>query len=343
MTDISIVIPSYQRVESLRIVLNALACQSLGMDRFEVIVSIDGSTDGTETMLAQLQMPYRLQWLTGPNSGSALARNRGAALAQGNILLFLDDDIIASRDLLLEHLNGQALDLLKVCLGQVRLWPECHLSDWEAYLNRWFETHYDKLDRGKNAPTYWDFLSGNVSLARELFDTYGGFSEVFAETRLRFPNVNELTMRPPPRHEDIELGYRLTQGGAHFVYHPKALGYHRFVKSVEMGLSDAFANGYSLIRLHRSIDDLTTNPLADRWLQYGGAERSFLRWCLRHPTRLTRVARLVRIVLRVVERHSLPLYLKGPIFRLAYHLHFWQGVAAETLDRSPNILLSLPV
>ena len=103
--SLSVIIPTYQRIESLQRVLLALTNQSLPEDRYEVIVSIDGSTDTTEFMLSQLSVPFSLRWIVEENKGPGAARNRGAALAQYDALLFLDDDIIAEPELLASHLK----------------------------------------------------------------------------------------------------------------------------------------------------------------------------------------------------------------------------------------------
>ncbi|MGF1505651.1 MAG: glycosyltransferase family 2 protein, partial [Anaerolineae bacterium] len=123
MTSLSVIIPTYQRRDRLRRVLDALARQDA--PPFEVIVSLDGCTDGTQDMLTTLSVPYPLRWINGPNGGPGAARHRGARLAHSDRLLFLDDDILAQPGLLAAHLDPHPN---AVCFGQVRTLPGLPLS-----------------------------------------------------------------------------------------------------------------------------------------------------------------------------------------------------------------------
>src|SRR4051812_41580619 len=80
--EVSIVIPTHNRAESLANVLDALALQTFDMARVEVVVVIDGSTDGTAEMLANRSWPLRLEVIEQTQSGVAAARNHGAAAAR---------------------------------------------------------------------------------------------------------------------------------------------------------------------------------------------------------------------------------------------------------------------
>src|SRR5215813_8372071 len=108
MVELSVVIPTYNRAESLRRCLLALGQQTQSAADFEVIVVVDGSSDGTCAMLERLSTPYQLVVIEQqPNQGAAVARNRGAERASGKYCLFLDDDIVAGPALIAEHLAGQ--------------------------------------------------------------------------------------------------------------------------------------------------------------------------------------------------------------------------------------------
>lgn len=318
---LSVVIPTYQRRESLRAVLAALAAQEEMTGRFEAIVSIDGATDGTAEMVAAAQtpgaMPYRLRLVEGGNEGPAAARNRGAAQAEAPLLLFLDDDIMATPGLLAAHVAGQAAgDGQRVGLGQVRTADTALLSPWERYLTRRFEEHYDKLAAPGYRPNFWDCLSGNFSLARAVWQKSGGFDTTFGLTR----------------HEDIEFGYRLQQQGVAFVYLPAALGFHRFVKSAGTGLRDARAEGRSARRLAQRYPELTSRLLDAREARYPPLLRAVLRHSLRHPRGHALLARGMARLLPGASRQALPLSWLRPLFRAAFHLHFWWGVLDETQD-----------
>ncbi|HEU5299285.1 MAG TPA: glycosyltransferase family A protein, partial [bacterium] len=105
MPDLSVIIPTYNNRETLRRTLDAVAGQDLAPERYEVVVLDDGSTDGTEEMVAAYTAPVELFYHWQPNAGRAAARNAGSRLARGRILFYLDSDIIARPDLLSRHLQ----------------------------------------------------------------------------------------------------------------------------------------------------------------------------------------------------------------------------------------------
>jgi len=311
--DVSVIIPTFQRRDSLAGVLAALADQSFDLHRYEVVVSIDGSTDGTEAYLRQLAFPYALRWTAGPNAGSGVARNRGAALASGAVLVFMDDDILPTPSLLEEHMALHASNSDWVALGQVQLLPGLKLSPWDHYLHLRLETHYHKMNRPDYRPDFWDCLSGNFSLRRELFERSQGFCNSFAACK----------------HEDIEYGYRLAQGGAHFVYRPSALGYHCFEKGVEAGLRDAFQTGASAVRFAQRYKELRPRLLDAYWQRYPAAYRRFLLAILATPQRRRQLSTWGRWLLAMADRVTIPWICRLPLFRFAYHSYFWLGVCHE--------------
>jgi glycosyltransferase involved in cell wall biosynthesis len=319
MVELSVVIPTYQRRDSLRSVLLSLAGQTIPPGQVEVIAALDGSTDGTGAMLDGLEVPYRLRWADGPQRGPGAARNRGAALAEGAILLFLDDDITAAPDLLAHHLRAHraGADERIVCLGQVRTQRGEALSGWEAYLSARYGEHYAKLAAPGYQLDFWDCLSGNFSLSRALWARSGGFDPDFVMSR----------------HEDIEFGYRLAGLRARFVYEPEALGYHHFARSVEGGLRDAYAEGASAGYLVEKYPDLADRLFGARLRRYPRTLRWAVRRAMCHPTGLRGMARISAALLRWCDAVSPPTSLAArlalPVFRLAYHTHFWLGAGAE--------------
>jgi glycosyltransferase involved in cell wall biosynthesis len=203
------VIPTYNRVERLGRVLRALAAQTVDAREFEVVVVSDGSTDATDAVIPVLQMPYKLLFVSQPNSGPAVARNTGVGRASGELILFLDDDVVPSPELIEQHLFCHAhSECSLVVIGPMLTSPGYRASPFVRWEQAMLYKQYDAMLRGDYAPTYRQFFTGNASLSRRLILDTGGF-----DSRYR-------------RAEDIELAYRLAEEGTHFLFNEKAIGYH---------------------------------------------------------------------------------------------------------------------
>jgi peptidoglycan/xylan/chitin deacetylase (PgdA/CDA1 family)/glycosyltransferase involved in cell wall biosynthesis len=206
MIELSVVIPTYNRSERLRACLEALTHQTQSASDFEVIVVVDGSTDATVEMLNNFKAPFLLCTVWQENSGQSQARNQGIVQANGQYCLFLDDDIIASPQLVAEHLQIHRQQQKVVATGQITLLlPD--ISNWytRAFAQGWYD-HYDRLNQGTVKPSWEDCYTGNMSVSREALLKCGGF------------NVDLI------RGEDVELAYRLEKQGYSFRYLPNAIG-----------------------------------------------------------------------------------------------------------------------
>ncbi|HET9905373.1 MAG TPA: glycosyltransferase family 2 protein [Anaerolineales bacterium] len=92
---VSVIIPTYNRKDSLLRTLDSLKRQSFPAERMEVIVVDDGSSDDTPTISSQ-KFPFTFRYLRQKNQGATAARNYGAQTSQSEILIFIDDDVIPS-------------------------------------------------------------------------------------------------------------------------------------------------------------------------------------------------------------------------------------------------------
>jgi peptidoglycan/xylan/chitin deacetylase (PgdA/CDA1 family)/glycosyltransferase involved in cell wall biosynthesis len=212
---LSVVIPTYNRRKALERTLPALLAQDFPPSECEVVVVVDGSTDGTLEFLSRVKSPFRLKVLSQPNRGPGAARNAGLASAEGDLVAFFDDDIICTSGVLSQHCAAHAgADPLWVH-GPIYIAPESPRTLIRYKTEVQHEAYYGRLDPAAEIrfPEDLYFLSGsNVSIRRETLLAHGGFDE------------------RAPDYEDVELGLRLWKAGLRFRYLASAVVYELFVK-----------------------------------------------------------------------------------------------------------------
>ena len=235
MTDalrISVVIPTYNRLDTLRHVIPALVAQDERPDTFEVIVADSRSSDGTADYLAQVAATNpNVRHLPGPYSGRAGARNAGIAVARAPLVLFTDADIIASPDLLSTHLARHAGGR-KAVIG-----CEIQVDSYEAYLRKRRDpVHADSLHPSSRKRLSWlYFMTGNASVRKADLERVGCFDEDFTGYG----------------HEDLELGYRLQHAGIPIEYAPEAVNYHWHPVPFDQQQGRMELAGRSTVRFYR--------------------------------------------------------------------------------------------
>jgi glycosyltransferase involved in cell wall biosynthesis len=228
---LSVVVPTYNRCDSLRLTLDGLARQSYPADRFEVVVVSDGSTDGTEAMLADYarRTSYTLRPLTQQNAGPSRARNRAIREATGDIVVFIDDDVEPAPAFLATHAGHHVKDEKVVVIGPLSpdLARRAAEPSWIAWEHAMLQKQYDAFRSGEWAsagPNH--FYSGNGSVRRRYLLDVGGFDESFT------------------RQEDVEMATRMQRDcGVHFVFDPDALGIHRPLRTFESWLKVPYSYG----------------------------------------------------------------------------------------------------
>jgi GT2 family glycosyltransferase len=213
----SIVIPTYQRRDLVVSAVRALSAQDVVA--FEVIVVVDGSTDGTADALQSLDVPFQLTIIEQPNSGAAKARNRGAAVARGRVILFLDDDMEAAPGLIRAHDKAYE-EGADAVVGQIPLHPDTPRSFLADGAARWATDRACRLDATGGVVTIEDVMTGQLSIRIEVFTAIGAFDDEFTRDG-SFGN------------EDLDLGQRLMEGGYRVVYCPSAVSWQRYCVSPE--------------------------------------------------------------------------------------------------------------
>lgn len=213
---LSIVIPTRNRCEVLvSQTLPSMFNQDMPADDYEIVIVVDGSSDGTAQALRNLQPRCSLRILEQPNRGPAAARNNAIQAARGELLLFIDDDIICSPQLFRQHAEAHDASEPSAVYGRIQIAPQSPSSVLKYANEVWYRKYYDHLDSqgGLKLPQD-DYLISNSSFHRVTLVSCGGFDE---------------TMKAK---EDYELALRLWKSGLRFKYLPQALAYEYFQKSI---------------------------------------------------------------------------------------------------------------
>jgi len=167
---VSVVVPTHDRARRCADLLRRLASQSIGADRFEVVVVDDCSSDDTSAALAALaaEVPYRLVALRTPaNGGPAAARNLGWRAASASVVAFTDDDCEPEDCWLAAGLVAfDAAPALGVAQGRTRVPDSVDLSK----LQGWYVWRVISA-----ATPYFDAC--NVFYRRGALEQTGGFDE----------------------------------------------------------------------------------------------------------------------------------------------------------------------
>ena len=280
MPLISVIVPTYNRVDRLRQVIAALEQQHYPMDDYEVIVISDGSSDGTDAYLTALRSPMRLQWFSQLNGGPAAARNAGINRAQGEFIVFVDDDVVAEPQLLAEHMRAhQNADRDLVVLGPLLSPDGFEMSPWVRWEQATLLSQYEAMLRGDYEPTARQFYTGNASVRRSHILAVGGFDESFR------------------RAEDVELAYRLAGLGLGFVFKMQAVGMHYAERSFRSWLETPHAYGRNDVIFGRDRQQTWLLSAARReFEQRNMLVRALVRICAGRPIVTRSAIRVLRLL-----------------------------------------------
>jgi GT2 family glycosyltransferase/peptidoglycan/xylan/chitin deacetylase (PgdA/CDA1 family) len=229
LTRISVVIPTFQRRDIVTRSVAALDRQSCR--DFEVVVAVDGSTDGTAAALRNLQTSFPLRVVEQPNRGRAAAVNAGAEAAGGEVLLILDDDMSANPELLAEH-DRSHRNGAEVVMGDLPLDPASppNLLSWGV--GWWARSRCKRLSEPGAEIGIADLLTGQISISRAAFEAVEGFDVGFTRDGL-FGG------------EDLDLGYRLLKAGYEIAFNPRAISYQYYDVDPLAYLDRAYETGRS--------------------------------------------------------------------------------------------------
>lgn len=246
-STVSVIIPTHQRRESLGAVVDPLLADPA---LHELVVAVDGSTDGTAEWLEQRRTrDPRLKVLRLSNQGVSAARQAGFEASTGEVVLFLDDDVVPTPGLVTGHARRHA--------GKTHLLVQGYTpNDWRRLrrtrraIGRIYREDYEQAcARNDREPEHvlLGFWGGNFSLGRVDCQAIGIANPVFGRGA---------------REEDREFGIRCFEAGLRGVFDRRLVGDHRYDRDITSFRRDCRKSGryrYVIHDLHPAVvgHDLT--------------------------------------------------------------------------------------
>jgi len=202
---VSVVIPTYNRLSILKKCLYALENQ-IFIDEiydYEIVAVDDGSTDGTVDWLNNnIQTFPHLRLFEQSHGGPAQGRNLGVEKSNGDVIIFIDSDLVVDKFFLSNHLIS--LNRAWIKLGNRKCFTYGSVINTSNFNNPNSESF-------KFQDLSWAyFATGNVAIDKNILEKSGLF-----DTSFRLYGW-----------EDLELGERLRYMGVKLIKCPKAIGFH---------------------------------------------------------------------------------------------------------------------
>jgi GT2 family glycosyltransferase len=196
---VTIIIPFHRNRWQLA---QSLPAARRALPEAEIVVAADGAIEDIGPLAAESNA--RVISVAGP-SGPAVARNRAAAVATGDVLVFVDADVVAAPDSLRGMCDVLASNPeIAAVFGAYDLEP-AETNFWSQYKNLSHACVHESGNR--DAVTFW---AGLGAMRRAVFEQVGGFDERFAR----------------PSIEDIDLGYRVRRASCRLWLDPAFRGKH---------------------------------------------------------------------------------------------------------------------
>jgi glycosyltransferase involved in cell wall biosynthesis len=294
--SVSVVIPTYNHAEYLGHALASVYAQTL--PAAEVIVVNDGSPDDTDAAIAPWLDRPGIRYIKQPNAGQAAARNRGAALATGALLAFLDDDDLWPVEKL-EFQVGAFQQHSEAVLAYGYVAPFSVPAELAAKVD--FEIGPSGDVRAAFRHRNWIVSPGQTLIRRKHFAAVGGFDPALWGV------------------DDYDLYLRLSAAGE-FVFLPRVgLYYRRHASNASRNSGRMHAN---LLALHRK--HWGPRPGPGNFIDWFSSRRRFLRYSFQRLLFEAEAAasRGEKLVFREVLGRALRLYPFGIARRSVLRLIF---------------------
>jgi glycosyltransferase involved in cell wall biosynthesis len=302
---ISVIVCTYNRASSLRKTLESLGQMLVPPDlTWELIVVDNNSTDSTREAVREFTRTSGLnvRYLFEPKQGLSHARNAGVANSTGEIVAFIDDDVLVLQQWLRELARTFAqFDCIGVAGKIIPVWDGVMKPDWLATAGPYFlHGPVPDFDCGDGAKEITSLPVGaNMAFRKSAFEKYGLFR----------PEMGPGGSMGTLVGDDFEFGQRLLRARERLVYSPQAVVFHPAVEKritkgyflhfyYDLGRMDIRLEGWpSEAVLYFGIPRYMFRLLAEKsrtWLfTFGGRKRFYFK------------AQVYRLIGQMTEAHIL--------------------------------------
>ncbi|MGV8121873.1 MAG: glycosyltransferase [Candidatus Xenobiia bacterium LiM19] len=239
---ISVMLTTHNRAQILNKCLSALSSQTLSPSLFEVFIGDDDSTDDTEEVVRSYLSTLQIYYSRAAKSNVCAARNRVLPHARGDYLLFINEDIIASQNLLeMHYTTHQEHEPEKISVvGKIALIDKNTYPPFMYYFSHFVA---DDSNFGILPFTFQDFriaITCNVSVKRTALLRTGPFDEDFTLYG----------------YYDTEFFYRLFKIGYRIYYNPLCQAEHDHLLTITSECRRSLHGGHNLILMCMKHNEL---------------------------------------------------------------------------------------
>lgn len=216
---VSVVIPTYNRLRTLQKTIAHIRYQTFPSDKYEIIVVDDHSKDGTKEYLYSIKNDLCIKIeVNKQNCGRAVTRNRGADIADGEHIIFIDDDIWTTNQFIEEHYKLLKNINAKGCsVGAVLVSKETPRTVLNEFYNNHHKWCYKEMFLAKDNLPFYFCKTANLAIPKKIFTRIGSFDEKYIQYG----------------SEDTDLGKRLTKKGYPLHFCSQAIGYHYHDETID--------------------------------------------------------------------------------------------------------------
>jgi len=230
----SVVVPTYERLDDLRICLYSLSEKiQQGSPTYEIIVTDDSRSDQSRRMVEK-EFP-NVSWGKGKQNGPAGNRNAGVNRARGQWIVLLDDDCIAQDDYLSSYAKA------------IKANPDVLVFEGRIFADRPRRTWAEGCPENSSGGMLW---TSNLCIRRKLFNQMGGLDEKF---HVAF--------------EDVDFAYRIKLKGIQTRFVTNAAVCHPW-RSLRSGGKNWKKRGYAIESLYIFVEKHGINEKANLSLYF---------------------------------------------------------------------------